>query len=255
MAYRIKIPPKELPADEAHLMSGMERLLDRLQEHRPMILVGLALLVLAAGVVGTVLWLDHRNAQQAHELLRQATQLYLDRPAGQPGKADQNLKQAIKLYTQVADEYARAPSAPFALYHLGNALVLGNDLTGAIATYKRFIANYGTNKILLGMVYQRLAFAYVLNGDREQAAKAFTAVLDTPGALNKDQAMFELGKLEEAQSRPEAALAHYQDLSKSYPQSPFAAEAAVRMKALEVKKLPESMAPHATEASKPAEQK
>jgi TolA-binding protein len=56
--------------------------------------------------------------------------------------------------------------------------------------------------------------------------------------LNKDQGMFELGKIEEARSRPEGALARYQDLMKTYPNSPFAGEASVRIKSLEAKKSP-----------------
>jgi tetratricopeptide (TPR) repeat protein len=127
-----------------------------------------------------------------------------------------------------------------ALYHLGNALVQANDLTGAIEAYKQYIATSGSNKVLLGLVYQRLGFVHLLNGDRDQAVKAFSAILEVPGSLNKDQAIFELGKLEESQSRPEGALARYQDLTKSYPNSPFASEAAVRIKALEVKKAPDA---------------
>ena len=91
---------------------------------------------------------------------------------------------------------------------------------------------------MLGLVYQRLGYAYLLHGDRDQAVTAFLAVLDVPGALNKDHALFELGKMEEAQSRPEGALAHYQELMKSYPNSPLASEATVRIKALEAKKGP-----------------
>ncbi len=52
--------------------------------------------------------------------------------------------------------------------------------------------------------------------------------------------LFELAKMEESQSRPEGALAHYQDLMKSYPNSPFTSEAAVRVKVLEAKKSPDS---------------
>ena len=102
------------------------------------------------------------------------------------------------------------------------------NFAGAIEAYQRFSVSYGTNTMLLVMVYQRLGYAYLLKGDHEKAVKAFSAALDVPGALNKDQAMFEMGKLEEAQSRPEGALARYQDLLKSYPDSPFAGEATVR---------------------------
>jgi tetratricopeptide (TPR) repeat protein len=90
------------------------------------------------------------------------------------------------------------------------------------------------------LVHQKLGYAYQLKGDRDQAAKAFSTVLEIPGSLNRDHALYELARLEESQSRPEGALAHYQDLMKTYPNSPFASEAAIRVKALEVKKSPDT---------------
>jgi TolA-binding protein len=207
-------------------------------------------LVMAA-VLGMVLY-DRHQADQALHLTLQATRLYVDRPGEKLAKADDNLAKAIGLYRQVIEQYPRTPAAQLALYHLGNALVQGNDLDGAVDAYRKHATNYGANKMLLGLVYQRLAYAYLLKGNREEGAKAFAAVLEVPGALNKDQALFELGKLEEAQSRPEGALARYQDLAKSYPNSPFASEAAVRIKALEVKSLPESGPPGAKAPASPA---
>jgi len=182
-----------------------------------------------------VIWLDHRHAQQAVDLERQATQLYVDRPVDKPQQADQNLKQAITLYRQLLDQYPRASSAQLALFQLGNALVQANDLSGAIDAYQKYVAMYHDNKPLLGMVLQRLGYAYLLKGDQDAATKVFTTALEMTGTLNKDQVLFELGKIEEAQSRREGALARYQDLSKTYPNSPFAGEATIRAKALEMK--------------------
>jgi TolA-binding protein len=188
-------------------------------------------------------WYDHRQAQQAVELERQATKLYLDQPIDQPVVAEEHLKKAIELYRQIVTDYPRAPVTPVAVFRLGNALAQAKDAAGALETYTRYIRHYGVNKQLLGLVYQRLGYVHLVQGDREQAVKAFTAVLDVPEASNKDQVLFELGKLEETLSRPEGALARYQELMKAYPNSPFASEAAVRMKALEVKKMPEALDP------------
>ncbi|MFM8552804.1 MAG: tetratricopeptide repeat protein [Nitrospiraceae bacterium] len=243
MSYRIKFDSKDGTPSEAKLLSGMDRLLVMIQEHRAKVLAGLVAVLLVVVAIGGAVWYSQRQAEDAYDLSRQAMQLYLDRPADKPTQADDNLKKAIGLYRQVVEQHPRAPVTSLALYHLGNALVQANDLAGAIAAYQQYIAAHGTNKVMLGLVYQRLAFVHLLNGDREQAAKALSAVLDVPGALNKDQAMFELGKLEESQSRPEGALARYQDLMKSYPNSPFASEATVRIKALEVKKAPDAGAP------------
>jgi len=240
MGYRIRIPSKSIPTDEAHLLSGLERFLLSLQEHRQWVLGGSVVLLAAVAVVAAVIWLDHRNMEQAQDLNRQATFLYLYRPADNPVKADENLRKAIALYHQIVEQYPRTTIAPMALYHLANAQVQANDLGGAIESYRKYSELYGASKTMLGLVYQRLGYVYLLRGERDQAVKAFESVLVVPGALNKDQALYELAKLEEADSHPEAAVARYQELMKAYPNSPFAGEATVRAKALELKQSPDA---------------
>ena len=248
MSYRIKVPAKVDPLDEAHLLTGVERFLLVLQEQRRAVLAGLGVLLVAAAVVAGVIWYDYQATLKARELDQEATLHYLNRPADDPKKSHEQLAQAINLYKQVVDQYPRSPVAPLALFHLGNAQVLANEVDAGIETYKRFMLLHGSNTSLLGLVQQRMAYAYLVKGDRDQAVKAFTGILEIPGALNKDHVLFELAKLEESQSRPEGALAHYQDLMKNYPNSPFTSEAAVRVKVLEVKKSPESPAAAATPA-------
>jgi len=161
------------------------------------------------------------------------------------------LKEAITLYRQVVADYPRTSSAPLALFNLGNALMQANEVDAAIEAYQRFVLMYGANASLLGLVQQKLGYAYLLKGDRDQAAKAYSTVLEIPGSLNRDHALFELARLEESQSRPEGALAHYQELMKTYPNSPFTSEAAIRVKALEVKKTSE-ISPAAPSVSRPS---
>jgi tetratricopeptide (TPR) repeat protein len=251
MSYRIRVPAKVDPLDEAHLLTGVDRFLHMLQEQRRAVLAGLGVVLVAGAVVAGVMWYDYQSTLKARELDQEATLHYLNRPADDPKKSHEQLSQAITLYRQVVDQYPRSPVAPLALFHLGNAQVLANDVDSGIETYKRFMLLYSSNTSLLGLVQQRLAYAYLAKGDRDQAVKAFTGILDVPGALNKDHVLFELAKIEESQSRPEGALAHYQDLMKNYPNSPFTSEAAVRVKVLEVKKTPETpaVAPSSTPAA------
>jgi outer membrane protein assembly factor BamD (BamD/ComL family) len=235
MSYRIKVPAKTLQVDEAHFLSGLEHQLHRLQEYRRPLLVGLAVLLLAAAAVGGVFWMDRQASQKAQALEREATNLFAARSTGDPKNADSLLKQAIAKYREVVEQYPRTASGPLAMFHLGNAQVQANDLAAAIETYQRFLLLYGGNPALAGLIQQRLAYSYLLKGDREQAAKAFAAIVESPGALLKDQALFELARLEESQSRPDGALAHYQELIKTYPNSPFTSEATIRTKVLDVK--------------------
>ena len=255
MSYRIKVPAKTLHVDEAHFLSGLEQQLHRLQEYRRPLAVGLAVLVLAAGVVGGVFWMDQRATHKAQEIEREGTRYLMTRSTADPKNAENLLKQAMAKYREVVEQYPRTAIAPLAMFHLGNAQIQANDLPAAIDTYQRFILMYGSNPALGELVQQRLAYAYLLKGDREQAAKAFTAIVNSPGALIKDQAHFELARLEESQSRPEGALAHYQELIKNYPNSPYTSEATIRTKVMDVKKSmetsPPTEAPPATDKKKP----
>lgn len=242
MSYHIKVPAKTLPVDEAHMLSSLDHTLHRLQNYRRPLLVGLGVLLLAAAVVGGVFYVDRQSAQKAQELEREAMRFLTDPAVNDPQKMDQALKEAIARYRQVVDRYPRTPTAPLALYHLGNTLVQANDLSAAIEAYQRYLVFYGSNPSMAGLVQQRLAYAYLLKGERDQAVKALTAILETPGTLNRDQALFELARLEESQSRPEGALAHYQELIKTYPNSPFTSEATIRTKVMDVKKAQETTA-------------
>jgi tetratricopeptide (TPR) repeat protein len=248
MSYRIKVPAKTLPVDEAHLLSGLEHQLHRLREYRRPLLVGFGVLVLAVGVIGGVYWVDRQATQKAEELEREAARLLAARSTGDPKNADNLLKQAIAQYRQIIDNYPRSAVAPMALFYLGNALVQANDLPAAIEAYQRLILMYGSNPALVGLAQQRLAYTYLLKGDRQEATKAFTAIVSSPEALNKDQALFELAKLEESQSRPEGAMAHYQELIKTYPNSPYTSEATLKTKAMDAQK---SMASPAASSSQP----
>ena len=254
MTYRIKVPAKTLQVDEAHFLSGLEHQLHRLQDYRRPLLVGFAVLLLAAGVVAGVFWMDRQASEKAQELDREATRLLMARSTGDPKNADTLLNQAMARYREIVEQYSRTAVAPMAMFHLGNVQAQANDLPAAIDTYQRFLLLYGSNPALAGLVQQRLAYAYLLKGDRDQAAKAFTAIVEGSGAMLKDQALFELARLEESQSRPEGAMAHYQELIKTYPSSPFTSEATIRTKGLDVKSKETPAPPAPTAPSSPPKQ-
>ncbi len=169
------------------------------------------------------------------------------RPSNDPKKMETNLKEAITLYRKVVEEYPKTASAPLSLFNLGNALVQADELDPGIEAYKKFISMYADNESLLSLVQQKLGYAYQLKGDLEEATKAYSAVLEIPGSLNRDQSLFELARLEEGRARFDVALTLYEDLTKNYPDSPLAGEAGIRVKMLEAKQSSE-----ATPASPPS---
>lgn len=253
MTYRIKVPPRTLPVGEEQLVSGLEHWLIGLKNYRWSLVVGFVLLLLMGMGLWGLFWYEEQNASKAQELEREATLRLFTRPSNDPQKATTNLKEAIALYKRVLDEYPRTPTAPLVQFSLGNAFLQSNDVDSAIDAYKRFASTYGSNTSLLGLVYQKLGYAYLVKGDLDQAAGAYSSILNMSGAMNRDYALFELARLEENRSKPDEALKHYQEILKTYPNSPLASEAAVRVKVIEAKKNPEpAPAAAASAPSKPS---
>jgi tetratricopeptide (TPR) repeat protein len=219
--------------DETDLLSRKDRFLLFLEQNRTAILIGIVLTVVVAVALGGVVWLEVQDREQALLLEGKAQLLYYDRPPDKPEQTQENLSQAADLYRQILDQYPRSSSARRSLFFLGNALMEQNDLQGATEAYEQFIEQYPDDGIILGIVYQRLGYAYLLNGNQDRAYAAFSRVLNLPQAVNKDQVLYEFAKLEEADENTQGALTHYKQLMEQFPNSPYFNEASLHVKILE----------------------
>ncbi|UCE63980.1 MAG: tetratricopeptide repeat protein, partial [Nitrospirota bacterium] len=210
MAYKIKeASPKSGMIDEAELLSRKDRVLLFVEQNRIAIIVGIILTVVVAVALGGLVWLERLDSEKALLLEGKAQLLYYDRPPDKPEQTQENLGKAADLYRQILDEYPRTSSARRSLFFLGNTLMEQNDLNGATETYQQFIEQYPDDEILLGIVYQRLGYAHLLNGNQDRAYAAFSTVLGIPRAINKDQVLYEVAKLKEAEEKTQEALAYY----------------------------------------------
>ncbi len=233
MTYKIRHISKQVASENPQLLSRSERVWLFAEFHRGAIITGMIVAGLVMILLGGLLWLQYQQEQDALALEHQAAQAYLDRSLEDVDAAKEKLQEAVTLYRQVLEEFPRTTSAQLAWYFIGNALAEQNDHAGAIDAYQHFINQAGTPPALLGLVYQRLGATYLANGEREKGINAYTQVLHIPQTLNKDQALFELAKLEEYENHDDQALARYKQLLDEYPTSPYASEVALRIKILE----------------------
>jgi tetratricopeptide (TPR) repeat protein len=205
-------------------------------ENLTWLVAGVAIAVIAAVAVGGFIWYKQQADRSAAEMLNEGMRSVTERVADAPPRRPEEIQKAIASFRKVLAEYPRSSAAPQAAYMLGNGLSDLKDWDGAVKAYQDFLARYGDHRLLVPMVYQRLAYAQLSQGKTEEAEKTFSAVVKIEGSVNKDQALYELAKIDETLKRPEGALARYQEIMKDYPQSPFAAEASVRIKTLDARK-------------------
>src|SRR5437660_10458798 len=148
----------------------------------------------------------------------------------------EDIQKAIETLRKILTDFPNSSFAPQAAYLLGNALSERKDWDGAIKAYQDFLARYGANRLLVPLVYQRMAYVQLAQGKLDEAEKTLTAIVQMASAPNKDHALYELGKINELLNRQEGALAYYQQIVKDHPSSPFATEASVRIKTLDARK-------------------
>ena len=233
MTYKIRHISKQVGAENPQLLSRTERVWLFAEQHRRAIIAGIIVAFLVMILLGVLLWMQYQQGHEALALEHRAAQAYLDRSLDDVDAAKEKLQEAVTLYRQLIEEFPRSASARSAWYFIGNALAEQNDHAGAVDAYQHFIGQAGNPPALLGLVYQRLGASYLANGEREKGINAYTQVLQMPQTLNKDQVIFELAKLEEYEKHHDEALARYKQLLDEHPNSPYASEAALRVRILE----------------------
>ena len=109
---------------------------------------------------------------------------------------------ALDLYREVQKKYPNTESGSIGKYYCGNCPVNLGRPEEAVKAYQAFIDNYSHDKFLLGLVYQRLGFAYQGLGRMDDARKSFE---QSEALLGPGVATVELARIYEAAgNKPEA---------------------------------------------------
>ncbi len=244
MGYKIKdLTNKSSLGEPVQFLSSKERFLFFVEENRALVWGGIFLAIAVIVAIVTLSWLSQQKEEQAWELEGRAQTVYLDRPLDDVKKGQENIQKASEMFKEVLDQFPGTTSAGVSSFLLGNSLMDEQNYQGAIEVYTSLIEHNAPDRIFVGLIQQRLGLASLRNGNREAAMKAFEAVLANPQALNKDQVIFELAKLAEADEKVSEAVSHYKTILQDFSLSPFASEAALRMKVLAPEETKESLPP------------
>jgi len=234
--FKIRKSPTESLTDLSHLGDSIGQVSGQARAKAQWVLVGVAVALLVAGTVGGFLWMRQQDDRAAADLLHEAIRRVTERSfmGGPPSaRTPEELTHEIASFQKILTDFPQSSVAPQAGYLLGNALSDRKDWEGAVTAYQDFLVRYSAHRALVPLVSQRLAYAQLAQGKLDEAEKTLTAILQINGAPNKDQALYELGRINEILHRPEGALAQYQQIIKDHPSSPFAAEASARIKTLD----------------------
>jgi tetratricopeptide (TPR) repeat protein len=248
--FKIK-KEKPAPVNPSQMVGSMGQMADAARQNMTGVIVGIAVVLIVAAAVGGFLWMRQSETGAAEDLLHEGMRVYTHGAPVPLAPSPEQLQKAAETFRKVVAQYPRSPAAAQAAYMLGNVLSDMKDWQAATKAYEDAISRFGDQKAIVPLIYQRLAYAQLSQGKVDDAQKTFEVITKLPGAPNKAQALYELAKINEVLSRPEGALAYYQQLVKEHPRSPYAEEASMRMKMLDVKKSPPAPSTPETPVSPP----
>ena len=174
-----------------------------------------AFLIIVSAVAGFFIY-SYTSKQKAQGLEYEAYKTFYSNPPQETNKTTKYSK-ALDLFRK-ANAAKRSPSSLF--YIAACYFELGNyDET--IKTMKDFVGKYSGDEAYAPLAYQKLATAYIMKGDLQEAKKTLNTLLSLKGDIYKDFALMEEAKIFEKEGKPEEAKQKYEELAKKYPQSPF----------------------------------
>jgi TolA-binding protein len=222
-------------------ITTVDRIAELSRTHTRQLWTAVALAVLVAVAVAGAIWMQLHQEERAAELELQAAGYYHQpfSPETGEGKAvlpsrEESLRKAIEVYKKVISDYPRTEAAALGQYYLGNSYLELGDHANAILAYDRFIEKYDRSPAMTALAYQRLGYAHLASGNFPSALQSFESALKRQEARNRDQVLFEVGKLHEDQGQKEKAVQAYQLVVEEDPHSVLATESKVRLKALGV---------------------
>ncbi len=194
-------------------------------------------LALAGAAWGIVEFVQHRSEGQAAGLYAAAMDTYEGAlsPDRQLRVLSPETKDALDRaageFQKIRNEYPRTRPAALALFHQANAYAALERFDDAISGYETWLKTY-TQRDLVPLVTQRLAYALWTAGKTEEAIRRFDEVIALPDAPNRDLAYFEKARVLEQMGQKDKALEAYATLSKDFSSSPWSSEGNARIVAL-----------------------
>ena len=145
-----------------------------------------AILVIIAGY-----WLVKSLEEQKAAPLVATAYEYYSPAAG----ANVDYSKALSLFREVQKKYPGSKSGAIAQYYIGNCLVNLDRPEDALKEYQTVVTKYSSDKLLLGLVYQRMGYVYSSLGKQADAMKSFE---QSESLMGPGTATVELARLYEA---------------------------------------------------------
>lgn len=181
------------------------------------------LTVLVLGIIVAVIFffVKANSEKQAGRMLEAAYAALRPAAGAQP-----DYQRALQGFRETAKQYGNTLNGAIAQFEAGNVLAETGKHEEALKEYEALINRHSSKKLLVAQAYQRMGYAYLAMGRKEDSLKAFGLSESIIGA---GAATLELARIYDREGKTEEAQKKYRELSEKLPSTTWALEARTKL--------------------------
>ncbi len=227
MAKIKKKTPKNMMSPQEEIRSIGHTISDYYQAYRQPANMAFTLIAVVLIVMAVYSLVQAGNETKAGQSLAAAYGAYAP-----GGGAAANYPLALQRFQDTVKQYGGTMSGAIAQFYIGNTYAGMGQPEAALKEYEVFTKKHAGEKFLLAMVYQRMGYAYLALGRRDDAVKAFAQAETISGT---GASTLELARLYSLAGNNQEALKKYKEISDNLPSTVWAVEARSKLPPPELK--------------------
>ncbi len=220
---------KKTGIKEEEVKSALVRALENIKSRKKLVSGLLSGAAVAVFMVIVTFYLFSEDSKKAYALEQEAYGYYYETNLEAPLTQEERWAKALELFK----ESAELKSTLSTQFYIGNSYFNLGDYDNAVVEYRKYIDQYGSKNVMLPLVYQKLASAFVKQGKSDEAFSILNELSRVNGGIFADTALVLEARLHEAGGKNEDAMSKYRELAERFPLSPWISEAKQKIKAEE----------------------
>ncbi|HYA26825.1 MAG TPA: tetratricopeptide repeat protein [Thermodesulfovibrionales bacterium] len=194
------------------------------EKQRVLFPIVIAVAIICLGAVGFSMYRSSMQ-KEAAALEYEGYKLYYGLYQKQPFANEERYQKALEQFTKA---YAKRKS-PVSLFYIASSYYELGKLDDSLKTLNELNERFPDDERFTPLSYYKMAVIQVRKGDKEAALKLLDSLYGYRSESFKDLALMESAGILDSMGKKDEAMKKYEELTKNFPSSPFAADAKTKL--------------------------
>jgi predicted negative regulator of RcsB-dependent stress response len=184
----------------------------------------IAVIIVCLGAAGFFLYRSNMQ-KEASALEHEGYKLYYGLYQKQPFAKDELYQKALEKFTKAYDKRR----SPLSLFYIASCYYDLGKYDDAMRSLKELNERFPDDETFAPLSFYKMAVIDLKKGDKEAALKQLDALYNYRAGSFKDLALVESARILEAMGKKDESVKKYEELTKNFPDSPFAGQAKAKL--------------------------